>query len=327
MELTLFGSPVNSVFELMGETENDISFSVGYSLANSPSLLYLFLQRLGISSTFDNNTTKIQLQEYEQGKGYTDFEIIQGLDFHIIIEAKRGWVFPEIEQLCKYSERSLFTNSQTREKLLVVLNESTSEYAQSNFQHESVNDFPILVMSWQDVLELSKIASTNSSQRERWILRDLISYLNKISTMRKSDSNWTYVVSLGSTRPEGWSISFQEIVEKRNLYFHPVGGNKGGWPSEPPNYIAFRYKGKLQSIHHIESFTVFSNPSDHFDEIPSGDWGPHFLYTLGPAIVPSRTIPTGPKIQRSMRVWACLDLLLTSSTIQEARDLSKLRIN
>ena len=44
----------------------------------------------------------------------------------------------------------------------------------------------------------------------------------------------------------------QDIVNKKRIYFHPVGGGPGGWPSEPPNYIAFRYGGKLQTIHHID---------------------------------------------------------------------------
>ncbi len=143
--------------------------------------------------------------------------------------------------------------------------------------------------------------------------------------MQKVDSNWVYVVSLGSGIPTNWKISWQDIVNKHLKYFHPVGGGKGGWPAEPPNYIAFRYNGQLQTIHHIEKYEVFKDPSTHFNSIPSLKWDPHYLYDLGPAIKPTHTIKSGKKIIRSMRVWAMLDLLLTSQTIQDARDKSYAR--
>jgi hypothetical protein len=143
--------------------------------------------------------------------------------------------------------------------------------------------------------------------------------------MQEKDSNWVYIVSLGSGKPKNWKSSWQEIVNKNLKYFHPVGGNKSGWPSEPPNYIAFRYNGKLQSIHHIDKYEVFDNPKEYFNDAPDENWGQHYLYTLGPHIKPTSEIKAGAKIVRSMRVWAMLDLLLTSKTIEEARDKSKLR--
>lgn len=52
----------------------------------------------------------------------------------------------------------------------------------------------------------------------------------------------------------------------------------------------------------------------------------HFVYELGPAIIPPKDIRTGNKIVRSNRVWAQLDTLLTSDTITEAMEISKARI-
>jgi hypothetical protein len=62
--------------------------------------------------------------------------------------------------------------------------------------------------------------------------------------MQQIDSNWVYVVSLENGIPTGWSISWRDIIGKKSQYFHPIGGSTGGWPPEPPNYIAFRYDGK-----------------------------------------------------------------------------------
>jgi len=53
---------------------------------------------------------------------------------------------------------------------------------------------------------------------------------------------------------------------------------------------------------------------------------PHFLLHLGQAIKPPHEVRTGDKIKRSARVWCMIDLLLTSKTITEARDLTKNRL-
>ena len=70
--------------------------------------------------------------------------------------------------------------------------------------------------------------------------------------------------------------------------------------------------------------TVFTDPHEYFKEIPSENWGPHFLYHLSEPIKPNKIIKTG-NIYRSGRVWAMVDLLLTSDTIAEARDETKER--
>lgn len=113
-------------------------------------------------------------------------------------------------------------------------------------------------------------------------------------------------------------------MKRKHRYFHPIGGGRGGWPKEPPNYIAFRYNGKLQSIHHVEGYEVFTNPHEKFPEIPEEKWSPHFLYRLGPAFVPSKEVRTG-NIYPNGRVWCMLDTLFTCDTISAARDLSQKR--
>jgi hypothetical protein len=142
--------------------------------------------------------------------------------------------------------------------------------------------------------------------------------------LKPVDSNLVYVVVLSGERPEAWSISFLEIAEKYRKYMHPVGGN--GWPKEPPNYIAFRAAGRLLSIHHIEDYTVFRRPHDHFDEIPSNvEWEDHFLYSLGPPFCPDPPPTNGP-IWPNGRYWCMLDTLFTCDTIAEARDVTRERL-
>lgn len=138
--------------------------------------------------------------------------------------------------------------------------------------------------------------------------------------MQNHNSNQVYVVSLGSDKPKDCSLTWIDIVKKKNKYFHPMGDS--GWPKEPPNYIAFRYRGKLQSIHHIEGYEVSTNPHNVILEMPDMKWEPHFIYSLGPAIIPSKEIKTG-KVYPRGRFWCHLDTLLTCDKISDARDLTK----
>jgi hypothetical protein len=312
-ELFIYNNKVESIFQLLGVKENDISYSVGYSFANCRQLLDNFLLHLNIK--FSNlDKVKIKLQTHEKEKGFTDFEIIQEGHFHLIVEAKRGWTFPTDAQLNKYASRLTFQNSLAKDRRIIIFNESTPSFTQANFRKTTLASFPMEVISWQTIQRLTNSSIKRGRDIENNILQNLNKYLDKISTMQKIDSNWVYVVSLGSDAPDKWKINWQDIVNKKRKYFHLVGN---GWPAEPPNYIAFRYASKLQSIHHIDKYKVFTDPHEIIKEIPSQIWKPHYLYDLGEPIIPAKEIKTG-KIFPNGRKWAMLDLLLTSETIWDA---------
>lgn len=318
-ELSLHGRKVNSVFQLLGEKENDLTYSVAWGLAQSQSFLNGFLELVDAHKT-PHDDLSISLQRHEKDAGFTDIEI-ESNDYHIIVEAKRGWNLPGVQQLEKYASR--LNDSVAPNKRLVVLSECSQEYALTHLAATEVSGLPILPVSWNEVLNIAKDAQAQGSNAEKRLTKELITYLGGVVTMQASESNWVYVVSLGKEIPENWGISWIDIVEKRSKYFHPVGGR--GWPKDPPNYIAFRYGGRLQSIHHIDGYVVFTNPHDHFQEIPEGKWPRHFLYTLGPPLKPPNIVKTG-KLYRNGRVRCMLDTLFVSETIAEARDLSNSRI-
>jgi len=317
-ELYIFDTKIESIFQLLGQKENDISYNVGYALANCQQLLDNFLRLINIKPT-KSDKIKIKLQTHEKDRGFTDFEIIKEGHFHLIVEAKRGWAFPTDNQLNMYATRLTFQNSSSKVKKIIIFNESTPAYTQAHFPGTTLGSIPVQVINWQTIQRLTTSSIRRGRDVENSILRNLNKYLDKISTMQKIDSNMVFVVSLGWDTPDNWKINWQDIVNKKRKYFHPVGGGKGGWPTEPPNYIAFRYGGKLQTIHHIDKYVVFTNPSIHFKEIPSDNWEPHYLYYLGPSIVPTKEVKTG-KVYPSGRKWAMLDLLLTSDSVSEASD-------
>lgn len=207
-ELSIFNTKIKSVFQLLGNKENNISYSVGYGLANSNKFLELFLKSLNIQTPFQPLKIKIHLQAHERDKGFTDFEIIQENEFHIIVEAKRGWNFPSDEQINKYATRLSFQGSGAKDKRILIFNESIPAYANAHFPTKSLLSIPVQVISWSDIQKIISSAKAIGKDADNRMLKELNIYLEQISTMQKKDSNWVYIVSLGKGIPPTWNISF-----------------------------------------------------------------------------------------------------------------------
>ena len=314
-DLLLHRRQVKSIFSLLGETENDITSSLGWALSRSPALLRSFLaMAIRRPQRCDPDNLVVTLQEFRKHSGITDIEI-RGGDLHFIIEAKRGWTLPSAHQLRKYGPR--FGETKAKMSLIVTMSECSQDYA-CDYGVPEVKGIPVRHISWTDMHSATHISG--GSHAEKRLMQEFRNYLATIVNMQPQESNWVYVVSLAD-REWAPGLTYIDTVEKRRRYFHPCGG-VGRWPTEPPNYIGFRYYGRLQSIHHVESWEVVRNFHLHFPESPSWEEKePHFLYKLGPPICPSPGVKSG-KVVRAIRVWAMLDLLLTSKIISGARDAS-----
>ncbi len=307
---------IDSVFQLLGVRENDMSYSLAWGLAQCPKFLKRFLIAINQRNT-ELSEVEIHLQKSgDKKEGITDIEL-RSPRFRIIIEAKRGWNRPSMSQLDKYAKRLI--NSGVREKRLIVL----SEYGKNNsgnWLKKDIKGVPMQSISWRETVGCAKQALSGSSHAQKRLIKELIVYFNKIMTKQKFDSNEVYVVSINAReRVKNFKCPPVDIVTKKRRYFHQVGNR---WPNEPPNYIAFRYHGKLQSIHHIDEYKVTQNLKKYLKKYKKSNY---FLYTLGPAIKPTKEIKAGKKINRALKVWCMLDTLLTSKTISEARDISKKR--
>lgn len=326
-ELTAYGNKITSVFQLIGTQENDITKSIAWALVKCPAFLTGIMKEiLDIDIVPDN--VRLQYQTYEKERGITDLEITDDEDFYVIIEAKRGWVLPSVRQLTLYSERKCIQESNARYKKIVSMSECSMNYADVFLPAKEINGIPVSHLSWKRICEIAEASLKESNNREKSLLKELINYLGGIMNMQNQKSNMVYVVALsddkvGESLGES-QITFQEVVEKYNKYFHPLGIN--GWPKEAPNYIAFRYGGQLQSIHHIESYTVTRNLHEQIEELKDKkEENNYFVYRLGKKIIPPKAVKTG-NIYRNGRCWAMIDTLLTSDTISEARDITKERM-
>lgn len=316
VDLHLHGRPITSVFELLGTKENDITYSVGWALAQSPTF-----RRGLLAAVFpgfgDLNVREIKLQHRGGKDGITDIELI-GDDVHAIFEAKRGWEVPSEQQLTKYAAR--LSNQSPQHRRLIALSECTSQYA-GTILPRSVMGISVSHMRWHDIEKIARIRT--GTHAEKRLMQELRTYIGRIVKMQDQQSNLVYVVALGSGSVNGSRLSSIDIVERLGVYMHPLGGS--GWPKEPPNYMGFRYGGCVQRIHHVDAATVIRDFRELAPELGSGTLHmPHLRYQLGPAIFPPHPVKSG-KIIRNTRVWTMLDLLLTCSTLSEASEKTKAR--
>jgi hypothetical protein len=322
-ELTLYGRPVGTVFDLLGDKENDITYSLGWALAESEQLSSALLKDLVPSENEGLTAESVRLQEGIPGSGFTDIEVLAGGGkVHIVIEAKRGYDLPERIQLEKYA-----TRTHPPPTALIVCAEASADFVGGKLS-TTFAGVPVLYRSWREIEALvSSTASNAHRHAEKRLLRDLSRYLRGLMTMQDVSSNLVYVVSLGKTI-EDTGMSFRDVVVDHDTYFCPVGGGSGGWPKEPPNYLGFRFDGKLQQVRHVENYRITDDNYAGFEPLKGKvDWSEerHWVFSLGPVMKPMHEVRTG-NLFRAQRVWVALDLLLTCETIAEARDKTKLRL-
>ncbi len=325
MSLSLYGKQMNTVFHLLGNNENAMTMSLGWCLSQVPSFLDSLGDELG-TPNLSSHGPVIRMQQHQRGAGVTDLEIEAPNYAAWIFEAKRGFTVPSTDQLEMYSKRLTQPKTRFAERGIVVLAASDRRNRWLSRQiPDQINGIPVHALSWRDILRVSGQAQSNAGRAGKSLLRQFQAYIKSEGSMQDRHSNLVYVVSLSRKTFGGGNTTFLEVVNRYETYFHPVGGGRGGWPTEPPNYIAFRYDSKLQSIHHVAGYEIVTNLGPVFPNQPDEECGPRFLYHLGPPIRPVRDVPVGA-LWRASRVWCFIDTLLTSDTIVEALEVTKRRL-
>jgi hypothetical protein len=314
MELVRYGEDVRTIFDLFGSKENDMTFGLGWVLTRSEAFLRLLIADVCRQVPTRIDGAIVRLQTGRGLDGITDIEIEIGTEFAIIIEAKKGPQLPTSHQLARYA--TVLTRSTAKERHILALTNASVASAGNRLECPGIAKSHLHHRSWRQIRLLAEKAtkSAESHANKQW-LRTFCEYVGGLLEMEMKHSNRAFVVSLGG-KGEGWSISYRDVVEKKDRYFFPVGNR---WPDPPPNYLAFRYDGRLQSIHHVKSYVTFTRPSELFLEAPkSVEWPLHYCVNLGPAIKPPQEVLNGPRIKRNNRVYCMLDTLLTNKTISDA---------
>lgn len=319
MTLTVPKGSISNVFQLAGFDENSASFALGWVLENSPALRQSVTQAI-FKRAIEIDDPRVTLQRHAEDGGYTDLELRFGGNYHVIMEAKRSWQPPTVTQLKRYLPRMVGSNQ--RNMRLVSISAADINYASTRLPKE-LGGVKVVHMSWGMLKKLCLQASRNKLPfDERMWLRHLVEHLKEYIWMERLSDNTVLVVSLGKQLLSK-EYTGVDMVEKDRRYSHPVGGH---FPKEPPNYIGFRYNGKLQSIHHVDNYKIVTNLAKENRRWPSTN-SDRFVYYLGPPIKPSKDVRSGNI--RDLRLSCAIDTLLSGefATIMEAYKATKLRLD
>lgn len=315
VDLKLGTRTVKTVFDLVGESENDLTAALGWALSKGDG----FADAL-IADVFGHPAGEIlsvSLQRFGPDGGYTDVEVV-AQKAHLVIEAKKGWAVADEVQLARYANRPAGLESR-----LLSVSAASRQWAAKHLKPQ-VGGVQVEHRSWGDMSQLASVTSTQGGLASRRMLRELAIYLKGASRMLAVSSNWAYCVVLGRGAVEGTSLDWMDIPLKHHKYFHPFG--RGGWTPDPPNYMAFRWDGRVRQFNHVEKVTVVDDAAEVLPSLlPAGlITGPHYAYDLGPAVQLPSPLKNGA-IYATARVWAMIDLLFTASDLKEATVASQAR--
>lgn len=302
-----YGREMSTVFDLLGTHEPALTAALGWTLARSPNLLAQLLARVCDASPLEPTTV---LLESADADGRTDVEIQTG-SAHIIIEAKQGWIVPSEVQLGRYASRF----SHDRLPVLVTVSDSTSAWA-GQVLPASVDGVPVKHLAWDDVRALVRAAMGSTSGTERLWLRQLEEYMGDATAQRPASDSLAYCVVVSDEIFGGYP--FRDYVQRQRVYFHPFA--TGGWPSVPPNFLAFRWGNAVRQLNRVTNVEVVGALGERFASVtPDESDEPHVVYRLGPDIpLPPDGVPSGRNL-RNTRLWVLVDQLLTQPTVIEAQ--------
>jgi hypothetical protein len=314
LQLLRYKRPVPTIFDLLGSKEDDMTYSLGYVVSRSPCFAKSLLRHLAGTDVPLGQGAVVRLQTIEGGGGRTDVEIRVG-DFFAILEAKRGPWLPTVGQLELYAR--ILAREQVASRWLVVVTNAPAEHAAT--LPAEIGGVPVRHVSWRNIKQLAEAARADETNRNKHLLDEFTAYLREILGMENIRSNMVLVLALGNG--SAWGLSFKEVVLRQRRYFDPVERHRRG----VLNYIAFRYDGRLKSIHHVEKIEVFTHPKRVFPEAQDVEVPPHYLFHLGPSIAPPHEVKNGPEGEDG-RPPLVHDPLLTCATITDAFAETKRRL-
>ncbi|WP_139279840.1 hypothetical protein [Rhodococcoides yunnanense] len=308
--LTKFGREAATVFDLLGHDEVNLTAALGWVLSRSPVFLGALAEHLGCPLETLDASVALEVVGVD---GRTDIELTTGTT-KIIIEAKQGWLVPGEAQLSKYADRFNGFDS----TLLVSLSDSSNAWADDQLP-VCLGEVPIQHIPWDELRRIIRDCKHSVHGKQRWWLEELEDYMGHATSVRRFDDQYVFCVVV-SNQQLG-ARTFREYVSQDRVYFHPYGGNNG-WPKLPPNFLCFRWDGKVQQVNRVVRTEIVPRLSDRWPEISdTADGEPHIVYTLGDDI-PVPTVSTAGTYA-SGRVWCLLDQLLVQPTLADAVRSSK----
>ena len=301
--LARYGREVTTVFDLLGRTEPALTAALGWTMIRSPRLLEAVLTRLELPATPSEAAT-VHLETADKA-GRTDIEL-HTPTARVIIEAKQGWILPGMAQLEAYAPRFSEGAAAELASRFVTLSDSTAAWAHQALPGH-IAGVPVIHWSWDEVRELISEARGSARGHERNWLDQMEAYMGSATSKRPVTDSLAYCIVI--TDDLFGDVSFRDYVVKQRVYFHPLSG--GGWPTVPPNFLAFRWKGAVRQVNRVLKHEIIARLSDRYPRSRRttrrhlGRRRSHTSSTTSVPTSPSRTVPS-PRTARGQSARAAL---------------------
>ena len=231
------GRTVQSIFRLIGNDEDALTYALGFLLARDPDSCVKVIRLCGIRVPRRlRDACTVHLQEVTDRRfGRRDI-VIEAADMRVVLEAKVGRSEPTVEQLLRYAvEDSLWEKFSTKAVVAltqVELQSSTLYKARSKLSDKGIK---CLSVQWHQIIELALgHVPLDDSEVSRYLFDEFVRYARKDYNMGYHDAevlildvnpknakifkeHWLYV---GSPKDKRAPLYFAPYFTKRN----PVPG-------------------------------------------------------------------------------------------------------
>ena len=201
------GREVGSVFDLVGSDENALTAALGFVLGRSPELLRRIT--LVLLPGVDPDVEVAVRMETRDEAGRTDLELEAGSHL-AVVEAKRGWLLPEYDQLAAYAPRVKAAG----QGVLATLSDASPAWA-AHALPADVAGVPVRHLGWGEVrAELDAARAACRGEQRLW-LDELHACLRRAIKVRDPADSWTYCVVISRKRPgDGGRRTFRDFVDQ-----------------------------------------------------------------------------------------------------------------
>ena len=257
LPLHVGSKPVATVFDLLGSAENDLTYALGWALAKAAGFARILM--IDAFGQDVGEVVAVNLQRFGPDGGFTDIEVV-ATGGHLIVEAKRGWQVPQLVQLERYRNRPAGVPA-----VLLSLSAASRDWAlRQGRLPRALGDVRVDHRSWGDLARLADTSANRATGTSKQLLRDLALYTKGVSRIRDVSSNWAYCVVLAQARMHGSTATWMDVPLVHRRYTHPYDKH---WPTTPPNYLAFRWRGKVRQFNHVENTLVVDDLSEALGQL------------------------------------------------------------
>lgn len=189
MSLKIYNENVSSIFRLIGNNENALTYALGYVFSKDSDFLIRFLKTTGVIESkqgvrYDKYFEKplVSLQKYNDDKSGIKDILIESEDYRIVIEAKTDNSFPTEAQILKYANINLnadWLNFSNKNLLILTRKNLNKFHYKETINKLSSFRIKVVFSTWLEVFSLiRKNLYERANSNKEFLIKELATFLS-----------------------------------------------------------------------------------------------------------------------------------------------------